>query len=152
MGGGVVRAQKNSSRRRRHGRAQPMAEINITPCVDVMLVLLIVFMVAAPLLTSGVAVDLPSSEASAIPDSDNKPIEITLAKDGKIYIGDTEIKEERLRFQLEAMMTAGNTTEERRIYIRADQGLEYGRVMKMIGSINAAGFSKVALISENEGG
>lgn len=150
---GATLATKTRSRGRRTGGVyRPMAEINVTPFVDVMLVLLIVFMVAAPLLTSGVAVDLPSSEASAIPDPDNKPIEITLAKDGKIYIGDTEIKEERLRFQLEAMMTAGNTTEERRIYIRADQGLEYGRVMKMIGSINAAGFSKVALISENEGG
>lgn len=150
---GATLATKTRSRGRRTGGTyRPMAEINVTPFVDVMLVLLIVFMVAAPLLTSGVAVDLPSSEANAIPESDNKPIEITLAKDGKIYIGDTEIKEERLRFQLEAMMTAGNASDERRIYIRADQGLEYGRVMKMIGSINAAGFSKVALISENEGG
>ncbi|MBL4804370.1 MAG: protein TolR [Alphaproteobacteria bacterium] len=149
---GATLATKTRSRGRRTGGTyRPMAEINVTPFVDVMLVLLIVFMVAAPLLTSGVAVDLPSSEANAIPDPDNKPIEITLAEDGKIYIGDTEIKEERLKFQLEAMITAGNASDERRVYIRADKGLEYGRVMRMIGSINAAGFSKVALISENDG-
>ncbi len=149
---GATLATKTRSRGRRTGGTyRPMAEINVTPFVDVMLVLLIVFMVAAPLLTSGVAVDLPQSEASAIPDPDNKPIEITLSNDGKIFIGDTEIQEEKLKFQLEAMITAGNASDERRVYIRADQGLEYGRVMRMIGSINAAGFSKVALISENEG-
>ena len=146
---GATLATKTRSRGRRTGGVyRPMAEINVTPFVDVMLVLLIVFMVAAPLLTSGVAVDLPQSEAKSIPDEDNKPIEITLAKDGKLYIGDTEMKPERLRFQLQAM-TEGQS--DRRIYIRADQALEYGRVMKIIGSINAAGFSKVALISENTG-
>ena len=144
---GATLSHKTRSRGRRTGGTyRPMAEINVTPFVDVMLVLLIVFMVAAPLLTSGVAVDLPHSEAQSIPDEDNKPIEITLAKDGKLYIGDSEMKEERLKFQLEAM-TEGQI--DRRIYVRADQGLEYGRVMKIIGSINAAGFSKVALISEN---
>ena len=149
---GATLATKTRSRGRRTGGTyRPMAEINVTPFVDVMLVLLIVFMVAAPLLTSGVAVDLPKSEASAIPDPDNKPIEITLAEDGKVYIGDSEIKEDKLKFQLEAMINAGNASEERRVYIRADTGLEYGRVMRMIGSINAAGFSKVALISENDG-
>ena len=147
---GATLATKTKSRGRRTGGTyRPMAEINVTPFVDVMLVLLIVFMVAAPLLTSGVAVDLPQSEAKSIPDEDNKPIEITLAKDGKLYIGDSEMKEERLRFQLQAM-TEGQI--DRRIYVRADKGLEYGRVMKIIGSINAAGFSKVALISENTGG
>ncbi|MEZ5813433.1 MAG: protein TolR [Alphaproteobacteria bacterium] len=144
---GATLATKTRSRGRRTGGTyRPMAEINVTPFVDVMLVLLIVFMVAAPLLTSGVAVDLPQSEAKSIPDEDNKPIEITLAKDGKLYIGDSEMNPEKLRFQLQAM-TEGQI--DRRIYIRADQGLEYGRVMKVIGSINAAGFSKVALISEN---
>ena len=146
---GASLTTKTSSRGRRTGGTyRPMAEINVTPFVDVMLVLLIVFMVAAPLLTSGVAVDLPQSEAKSIPDEDNKPIEITLAKDGKLYIGDSEMDEKKLKFQLEAM-TEGQA--DRRIYIRADQGLEYGRVMKIIGSINAAGFSKVALISENTG-
>jgi biopolymer transport protein TolR len=123
-----------------------MAEINMTPFIDVMLVLLIVFMVAAPLLTTGVQVDLPDSKAKAITTEDNKPIEITLAKDGKIYIGDTEFKEDRIVSQLKAM-TEG-TSDDRRIYIRGDRSLEYGRVMRIIGSINGAGFTKVALISE----
>lgn len=144
---GATLATKTKSRGRRTGGTyRPMAEINVTPFVDVMLVLLIVFMVAAPLLTSGVAVDLPQSEAKSIPDEDNKPIEITISKDGKLYIGDTEFKEDRLKFQIQAM-TEGQT--DRRIYIRADKGIEYGKVMKIIGAINGAGFSKVALISES---
>lgn len=146
---GATLATKTKSRGRRTGGTyRPMAEINVTPFVDVMLVLLIVFMVAAPLLTSGVAVDLPSSDAKSIPDEDNKPIEITMAKDGNIYIGDSEVDESKLRFQLQAM-TEGQV--DRRIYIRADQTLDYGRVMRIIGAINGAGFSKVALISENTG-
>ena len=146
--GATLTTKTRSRGRRTGGTYRPMAEINVTPFVDVMLVLLIVFMVAAPLLTSGVAVDLPQSDAKSIPDEDNKPIEITLAKDGKLYIGDSEIDENKLRFQLQAM-TEGQI--DRRIYIRADQTLDYGRVMKVIGSINGAGFSKVALISENTG-
>ena len=144
---GATLATKTKSRGRRTGGTyRPMAEINMTPFIDVMLVLLIVFMVAAPLLTTGVQVDLPDSKAKAITDEDNKPIEITLSKDGKIYIGDTEFKENRLVGQLVAM-TEGNR-DERRIYIRGDRALEYGRVMKLIGAINGAGFTKVALISE----
>lgn len=144
---GATLATKTKSRGRRTGGTyRPMAEINVTPFVDVMLVLLIVFMVAAPLLTSGVAVDLPQSDAKSIPDEDNKPIEITMDKDGTLYIGDSQVDEDKLRFQLQAM-TEGQA--DRRIYIRADQTLDYGKVMKIIGSINGAGFSKVALISEN---
>lgn len=144
---GASLATKTKSRGRRAGSGyRPMADINVTPFVDVMLVLLIVFMVAAPLLTSGVAVDLPQSEAKAIPDEENKPIEITLSKDGKLYIGDTEFREDRLKFQIQAMTEGQN---DRRIYVRADKGIEYGKVMRIIGAINAAGFSKVALISES---
>ena len=126
-----------------------MAEINVTPMVDVMLVLLIVFMVAAPLLTSGVPVDLPKSDAKAISDEDNKPIEITLAKDGKIYIGDQEIKNEDVLLQQLKAMTEGSS-DDRRIYIRGDSALQYGRIMKIIGAVNGAGFTKVALISEHK--
>lgn len=145
---GATLATKTRSRGRRTGGTyRPMAEINVTPFVDVMLVLLIVFMVAAPLLTTGVPVDLPDSQAKAITDEDNKPIEITLAKDGKLFLGDTEFKEGLLIQQLQAM-TEGQ--DDRRIYIRGDQTLEYGRVMQIIGSINAAGFTKVALISEQK--
>ncbi len=145
---GATLSHKTRSRGRKTGGSyRPMAEINVTPFVDVMLVLLIVFMVAAPLLTAGVTVDLPQSKAKAIKEEDNKPIEVSLDKNGKLYIGETEMKEDRLLMQLKAM-TEGQ--KEPRIYIRADKGLEYGRVMQMIGNINAAGFTKVALISENK--
>ena len=144
--GATLSTKTRSRGRRTGGTYRPMAEINVTPFVDVMLVLLIVFMVAAPLLTTGVQVDLPDSRAKAITDEDNKPIEITLAKDGKIYIGDTEFKESRIVGQLRSM-TEGNR-DDRRIYIRGDKSLEYGRVMRIIGAINGAGFTKVALISE----
>ncbi len=149
MGSALMNNARGGGRRGRRGGHRAMSDINVTPFVDVMLVLLIVFMVAAPLLTSGVAVDLPQSEAKAIPDEDNKPIEVTLSKDGKVYIGDTEFAEDKLKFQLQAMSEGHK--EPPRIYVRADTGIEYGRVMKIIGTINGAGFSKVALISENKG-
>lgn len=122
-----------------------MAEINVTPFVDVMLVLLIIFMVAAPLLTTGVPIDLPDSKAKAISDEDNKPLEVSIAKDGKIFVGETEVTRERMLTILTSM-TENNP--ERRIYIRADKGIDYGQVMSVLGEINGAGFGKVALISE----
>ena len=101
---------------------RPMAEINVTPFVDVMLVLLIVFMVTAPLLTSGVEIDLPDSAAKAISDEDNKPLEVTIAKDGQIYVGETKVKKGRL-VQLLGSLT--NNDPDRRIYIRGDRSLDY---------------------------
>jgi biopolymer transport protein TolR len=144
---GTTLATKTQSRGRRTGGSyRPMAEINVTPFVDVMLVLLIVFMVAAPLLTAGVPVDLPNSQAKPISDEDNKPIEVTVTKDDKVFIGETEVKEDNLINLLKAM-TEGN--DERRIYIRGDKTLSYGKVMQVIGAVNGAGFNKVALISES---
>ena len=150
--GATLSTKTRSRGRRTGGTYRPMAEINVTPFVDVMLVLLIVFMVAAPLLTSGVPVDLPKSDAKAISDEDNKPIEITVSKDGKLYIGETEFEEKKLLLQLQAMNEnySNGGGDERRIYIRGDSTLEYGRVMRIIGAINGAGFSKVALISEKK--
>lgn len=142
---GMALGGKAKGRRGRGGGHRPMAEINVTPMVDVMLVLLIVFMVAAPLLTAGVPVDLPESKAKAIQEEDNKPVEITVTKDGGVFIGETAVKDGNLIPLLKAM--AGNGTEQR-IYIRGDRGLEYGAVMKVIGEVNGAGFKKVALISE----
>lgn len=140
---------KTKSRGRRTGGAyRPMAEINVTPFVDVMLVLLIVFMVAAPLLTAGVPIDLPDSSAKPIQEEENKPIEISVSTEQKIFIGETEVDMARL-IPLLSAMTEGQV--DRRIYIRADQGLSYGRVMEVIGAVNGAGFNKVALISENKG-
>lgn len=123
---------------------RPMSEINVTPMVDVMLVLLIVFMVTAPLLTAGVPIDLPKSEAKQIQDEDNKPIEVNITKEGKVYVGETEVSKDRLLTLLSAMT---NNDPERRVFIRADQGIAYGEVMETIGAINKGGFRKVALIS-----
>lgn len=124
---------------------RPMADINVTPFVDVMLVLLVVFMITAPLLTAGVPVDLPKAEAKALKEEDKKPLEISLTAGGKIYIGETEVKRDRIVNMMSAMT---NSDPERRIYLRADQGLAYGEVMDVLGLMNGAGFRKVALISE----
>jgi biopolymer transport protein TolR len=136
-GGGYNKGRGNNYR--------PMAEINVTPFVDVMLVLLIIFMVAAPLLTQGVPIDLPDSKAKAISDEDNKPLEVSISKDGRIFVGETEVDEERIVTILTSM-TENNP--DRRIYIRGDKGIDYGKVMSVLGIINGAGFNKVALISE----
>ncbi len=139
-------SHKTRSRGRRTGGSyRPIAEINVTPMVDVMLVLLIIFMVAAPMLTSGVNVDLPNSKAKAIHEENNKPIEISVDKEGKIYFADTEVKKASLVSVLKSTMEGD---EERRIYIRGDQAIEYGKVMEVLGLLNNAGFRKVALISK----
>lgn len=143
---GATLTTKTKSRGRRTGGSyRPMADINVTPFVDVMLVLLIVFMVSAPLLTAGVPVDLPNADSKPLSEEETKPIEITLAKNGKIYIGETEVQKKRLIPMLSAM-TKGQS--DRRIYIRGDQNLSYGKIMSLIGVVNGAGFTKVALISE----
>tara|TARA_X000001036_G_scaffold177281_1_gene167806 strand:+ start:684 stop:1133 length:450 start_codon:yes stop_codon:yes gene_type:complete len=148
--GATLTTKTRSRGRRTGGTYRPMAEINVTPFVDVMLVLLIVFMVAAPLLTSGVPVDLPKTDAKAISEEDSKPIEITVTKDGKIYIGETEYEEENLLFQLQAMKQNVTGDDDRRVYVRGDASVDYGRMMRVIGSVNGAGFTKVALISEKQ--
>ncbi|MFK7840053.1 MAG: protein TolR [Bdellovibrionales bacterium] len=144
----TLSTKTRSRGRRTGGTYRPMAEINMTPFIDVMLVLLIVFMVAAPLLTAGVQVNLPGSQGKAITEDNNKPIEITIDKEGNIYLGDTQFKENRIVSQLKAM--SEGRPEQPRIYIRGDQALEYGQIMRMIGAINNAGFTKVALISEQK--
>lgn len=145
MGGLIKFRETSGSGRRKKGAYRPMADINVTPFVDVMLVLLVVFMITAPLLTSGVPVDLPNSKANPIADKDDKPLEITVSKDKLIYVGETEVKKDRLSALLKAMT---NSDPNRRVYIRGDQNLPYGEVMEIIGEINNAGFRKVALISE----
>lgn len=128
-------------------RFSAVAEINVTPFVDVMLVLLIVFMVTAPLLTTGISVDLPESAANSLNDSDNKPIEITVDEDGLLYIGEEAVDEEKLVSVLTAMVAATGK-DDKRIYIRADESLGYGRVMEVLGNLNRSGFKKVALVSK----
>ena len=122
-----------------------MSEINVTPFVDVMLVLLIVFMVTAPLLTVGIPVDLPKVKASALTDQ-KIPIEITVKLDGSVYLGEREVEVENLIARLNAI-TDQNT--EARIYVRGDRVVAYGRVMEIMNIINSAGYVKVALVTQN---
>jgi biopolymer transport protein TolR len=138
----------NSGRGGRRGRYRPMAEINVTPMVDVMLVLLIIFMVAAPLMTVGVPVDLPKTQASAI-NQDNEPITISVNPEGKIFLQETEVPLEGLVAQLQAIAGAqAPGAEERRIFVRGDRAISYGQVMEVMGTISAGGFSRVALLAE----
>ena len=122
-------------------------DINITPFVDVMLVLLIIFMVAAPMMTSGVTVDLPKTKSSAVPGND-QPITVTVTKSGTLFISDTEIKLSELAAKLRAI--AGEKTETR-IFVRGDAAVDYGQVMRVMGEINGAGFTKVALLTDVAG-
>ena len=122
-----------------------MSEINVTPFVDVMLVLLIVFMVTAPLLTVGIPVDLPKVKASALTDQKD-PLEITVKLDGEVYLGESKVEIENLIARLDSI-TDQNT--EARIYVRGDRVVAYGRVMEIMSLINSAGYIKVALVTEN---
>ncbi len=145
---GTTLSQKTRSRGRRTGGSyRPMAEINVTPMVDVMLVLLIIFMVSAPLLNSGVPIDLPSNKAKPIQEQDTTPIELTIDKDGTVYLGEEAVKKGALITILKAM---NEGAEERRIYLRGDRDISYGVVSNVLGKLNNAGFTKVALISKPE--
>ncbi len=136
----------------RRGRRTPMAEINVTPFVDVMLVLLIIFMVTAPLLVAGVPVDLPDSKAGAL-DQEVKPVQISLDRSGAIFLDEAPIAPEALGPRLAAIAASSREEGGPRIFLRADTGLDYGRVMRVMGEINAAGLRKVALVSvQSEGG
>jgi len=125
-------------------RSQPMSEINVTPFVDVMLVLLVIFMVTAPLLTVGVEVNLPKTSASVIK-GDDEPLAVSINANGKLFIQDSEIALETLVPRLNAI-TGQNP--DVRLFIRGDQDIEYGRVMQVMGLINAAGYRNVALITK----
>ncbi|MFG1428750.1 protein TolR [Roseixanthobacter glucoisosaccharinicivorans] len=135
-------------RRSRRRRVSVMAEINVTPMVDVMLVLLIVFMVAAPLMTVGVPVDLPQTQAKSV-DQDKDPLTISVNDKGQIFIQDTEIKIDDLVTKLQAI--AKNGFDER-IFVRGDKKVDYGTVMRVMGRLSGAGFKRVALVTEVEQG
>jgi biopolymer transport protein TolR len=131
----------------RHGRRRaPMAEINVTPLVDVMLVLLIIFMVTAPLLVAGVPVDLPESRAGAL-DQQAKPVQIAIDGRGLITVDEAPVKETELPALLARLAAQPEPAEGRRIYLRADRSLDYGRVMRVMGELNRAGLNRVALVS-----
>lgn len=135
----------NKSKGRRRGHA-PIADINITPMVDVMLVLLIVFMVAAPLMTMGVKIDLPQTQAQAMPPN-AKPITVTVSPDGALSIDGEPVALEGLVPAVAALATAG--TDER-LYVRGDATAAYGMVMKVMGALSAAGYVQIGLITEQE--
>ena len=134
------------SRGRGRSRRAPMAEINVTPLVDVMLVLLIIFMVTAPLLVAGVPVDLPESRAGAL-EQQAQPVQIALDGKGGIFIDDAPVTAEALPNRLAAIAAEPAPPEGRRIYLRADRSLDYGRVMGVMGELNRAGLNRVALVS-----
>jgi biopolymer transport protein TolR len=136
--------------RRRHRRRPVMAEINVTPMVDVMLVLLIIFMVSAPLLTVGVPIDLPQSQAKTL-DQDREPLTVSVNVKGQVFLQNTEIALEELVAKLKAVTDARGGLDER-IYVRGDRQVDYGTVMKVMGRISAAGFRRVALVTEIEQG
>jgi biopolymer transport protein TolR len=138
--------------KRRHRRRPVMAEINVTPMVDVMLVLLIIFMVSAPLLTVGVPIDLPQTQAKSL-GQDKEPLAVSVDTKGKVFLQNTEISMDELVPKLKAITAArgGNNAEER-IYVRGDRKVDYGTVMKVMGRLSAAGFARVALVTEVEQG
>ena len=141
---GIGGSPRSGPVRSRRARRRQIAEINVTPLVDVMLVLLVVFMITAPLLTAGVPVDLPQAQSSPLPGQD-EPLAVSIAKDGKIYIQETETALEELGPRLIAIT---QQKPDARIFVRGDQAIDYGRVMAVVGAIHAAGFQKVALLTQ----
>ena len=131
----------------RRPRRSPMSEINVTPLVDVMLVLLIVFMVTAPLLTVGVPVDLPKTVANRIVGQD-EPLVITVDKKGRLYLQDTKIERDKLLPRLAAIT---KNVKDTRIFLRGDEAIAYGQIMSVMGALNQAGFNRVALITKAQG-
>ena len=135
-----------SPRGGRRGRRAPMAEINVTPLVDVMLVLLIIFMITAPLLVAGVPIDLPDSRAGAL-DQQAEPVQVAIDGNGRITVDDQPVTEADLPQRFATIAAQPAPDEGRRIYLRADKGLDYGRVMRVMGELNRAGLNRVALVS-----
>ena len=138
-------AEERSGGRRRRRRSRPVAEINVTPFVDVMLVLLIVFMVAAPLLTVGVDVDLPKTAAGALPSESEEPLTVTLTAEGAIVIQTTETPETEFLTRLRGI---AQERADDKVFLRADGAIPYGRVMQVMGAMNAAGFGNIGLVTD----
>ncbi len=142
MGAGMI-APSGGGRRRVRRRHAPIAEINVTPFVDVMLVLLIIFMVAAPLLTVGVPIDLPETQAKPL-EGDVEPVTVSVQADGRIYLQDEEVSADKLVTTLQAI--AENGLNER-IFVRGDQAADYGTMMQVMGRLNAAGYRRIGLVT-----
>ena len=149
MGAGVIQKEGGGKgRRRRRGGARPMSEINVTPFVDVMLVLLIIFMIAAPMLTVGVPVELPRTAAQSLPTEQEEPLTVTVTRDGEVAIQTTVVAEAELIPRLRGIM-AERTSD--RIFLRADGAIPYERVMQVMGALNAGGFTSIGIVTDHGG-
>lgn len=147
---GVGTLDRRGTRKRGSGRRghKPMAEINVTPFVDVMLVLLIIFMVAAPLLATGVPVELPKTAASALPSEEEQPLTISLTADGRVVLQETEIELDTLVPKLQAIAAE---RQDDKIFLRADGSISYEKVMQVMGALNAGGFHSIGLVTDSGG-
>ena len=151
MGGGITQSNLQTSGRRRfskRGSNRLMSEINVTPFVDVMLVLLIIFMVAAPLLTVGVEIELPKTSAKALPTEKEEPLTLSLTKDKELYLQDTKIEFSELIPKLKQIVEQRN---DNRIFIRADGANNYSTIMEIMGALNSSNFSNISLVTESGG-
>ena len=145
--GGGRRGGKFSSKFSRRGCGQ-LSEINVTPLVDVMLVLLIVFMVAAPMLTTGVSVKLPQTAAKPLPSPKEEPLTVSVKQNGEVFLQKSPITVDELVPRLQAVMKNRSDAENEKIFIRADKNTDYGTVMTVMGALNAGGFNKLSLLTE----
>ena len=148
MNAGVANSGGKGKRRARRARNKPMSEINVTPFVDVMLVLLIIFMVAAPLLTVGVPVELPKTAATPLPGEDEEPLTLAIAADGRLVLQSTEIDRETLIPKLRAIAAE---RQNDKVFLRADRTVPYGVVMQVMGALNAGGFRDIGLVTDSGG-
>ena len=149
MGAGTIDRSSGRRRRRRGGGHRPMSEINVTPFVDVMLVLLIIFMVAAPLLTTGVPIELPKTTANALPAEDEQPLTISLTADGRVMIQETEVEDiSTLIPKLRAIAAERNNDK---VFLRADGSISYEAVMQVMGALNQGGFHNIGLVTDSSG-
>lgn len=145
MGAGVIQKEGGKRRRRGGARTRPMSEINVTPFVDVMLVLLIIFMVAAPLLTVGVPVELPKTAAGALPADQEEPLTVTITGAGAVQIQTTDVARDQLVVRLRAI-AAERASDQ--VFLRADGAVPYAQVMEVMGALNAGGFSNIGLVTD----
>ena len=148
MGAGVMKKQGGGHRRRRRGTAAAMSEINVTPFVDVMLVLLIIFMVAAPMLTVGVPVQLPETAANALPTEQEEPLTITITAEGALMIQTNPVADAELIPKLKAIAAERSSDK---VFLRADGRLPYERVAQVMGALNAGGFNNIGLVTDSQG-
>ena len=148
MGAGVMKKAGGGRRGRRRGKSAAMSEINVTPFVDVMLVLLIIFMVAAPMLTVGVPIELPKTAATPLPAEQEEPLTITMVADGRLLIQSQEVVDADLIPKLQAV--AAERTSDK-IFLRADGAIPYSRVAQVMGALNAGGFRNIGLVTDTDG-